>query len=400
MIQKELDKITEKDLQDLVDNAVLEGKTIEYKGSLPGNSDGDKKEFLADVSSFANAGGGDLVFGMTEDPQTKEPKSVDGLDLPTTLDQEKTRLDNIIREGLEPRLPAVHIRPVQLLNGKPVIIMRVGKSWVSPHRVIFRGHDKFYSRNSSGKYPLDVGELRTAFTMSETITERIRRFREERIARLYANETPMPMEEGPKMVLHVVPLASFTQGQRLDITDIATRPETRPKPMLFRGGSHTYTLEGFIAWSTTARFGQHGAHSYVHLYRTGVMEYAETSSLTDYPSNIRAVPTEELVSDTVDQAAAVLSSLDVPPPFFIFLTFIGVKAYSLDVPHENFIYADTPHPVGTEVLPLPEAVIEDYGVDATKALKLTFDTLWNACGYSGSVSYDKKGEWRWGRKKP
>lgn len=47
-------------------NAVSEGRTIDYKRELPGNSDGDKKEFLADVSSFANTSGGDLILGVDE----------------------------------------------------------------------------------------------------------------------------------------------------------------------------------------------------------------------------------------------------------------------------------------------------------------------------------------------
>ena len=59
VLNKPLEAIEENDLQALVDNQVAERKTIEYKESLPGNADGDKKEFLADVSSFANASGGD-----------------------------------------------------------------------------------------------------------------------------------------------------------------------------------------------------------------------------------------------------------------------------------------------------------------------------------------------------
>lgn len=62
-LNRPLDSVEESDLQELIDNQVPEGKTIEYKEALPGNSDGDKKEFLADVSSFANAAGGDLIFG-------------------------------------------------------------------------------------------------------------------------------------------------------------------------------------------------------------------------------------------------------------------------------------------------------------------------------------------------
>jgi predicted HTH transcriptional regulator len=66
MIHKRLEEIQETDLDHLVANGVPEGKTIEYKEILPGNSDGDKKEFLADVSSFANTTGGDLIFGVDE----------------------------------------------------------------------------------------------------------------------------------------------------------------------------------------------------------------------------------------------------------------------------------------------------------------------------------------------
>jgi predicted HTH transcriptional regulator len=67
MIPKPLAEITESDLLGLITNGIAESRTLDYKRSLPGNSDADKKEFLADVSSFANTAGGDLVFGIDED---------------------------------------------------------------------------------------------------------------------------------------------------------------------------------------------------------------------------------------------------------------------------------------------------------------------------------------------
>jgi hypothetical protein len=54
-LNKPLDAIGGTDLQALVDNQVREIKTIDYKVALPGNSDADKKEFLYDVSSLADA---------------------------------------------------------------------------------------------------------------------------------------------------------------------------------------------------------------------------------------------------------------------------------------------------------------------------------------------------------
>ncbi|MHB8880427.1 MAG: AlbA family DNA-binding domain-containing protein [Thermodesulfovibrionales bacterium] len=403
MIGKELTKIEEKDLQDLIDNVVLEGKTIEYKAVLPGNSDGDKKEFLADVSSFANAGGGDIIFGMTEDPQTKEPKSLDGLDLATTVDQEKTRLDNIIREGVEPRMPAVHIHTLSLATGKTAIVIRVGKSWVSPHRVIFKGHDKFYSRNSSGKYPLDVGELRTAFTMSETITERIRRFREERIASLYANETPVPMNEGTMTVLHILPVSSFASGQKLDVDKMIALP-SRPQPMRHYGYNWRYTLEGHLTYSSGG-YEDEGekerkSHSYVHLYRSGIMEFVEMSMLRrqeKFGLKIPSVSFEKEVIEAVTTASVTLKSMEVPTPLIVFLTLVKAKGYSMGV--GNIYNLDGGgHPIDRDVLVLPELVIENYDDDAGKVLKPVFDAIWNACGHSGSRNYNDKGEWTEGKR--
>ena len=56
-----VDQINESHLCALIENAVAERRTVEYKRELPERHDEAKKEFLADVSPFANANGGDLV---------------------------------------------------------------------------------------------------------------------------------------------------------------------------------------------------------------------------------------------------------------------------------------------------------------------------------------------------
>ena len=64
MISKPLEAIDQHDLKALVDNQVHEGEKIEYKRDLFGSSDSERKEFLKDVSSFANTAGGDLLIGV------------------------------------------------------------------------------------------------------------------------------------------------------------------------------------------------------------------------------------------------------------------------------------------------------------------------------------------------
>ncbi len=168
MIPKFLTEIAEADLLALITDGVAEGRTIDYKRLLPGNADMEKKEFLADASSFANTVGGDLVFGMDE--AAGLPTQITGVQT-ADFDAEIRRLDSILAAGLSPRIRS-STQIVTLAAGGRVIVIRVQRSWNGPHRVVFQGHDKFYGRNSAGKYPLDVNELRAAFTLSNTATER------------------------------------------------------------------------------------------------------------------------------------------------------------------------------------------------------------------------------------
>src|SRR5258708_23922827 len=131
MISKRLEEIGEPDLDHLLANGVTEGKTIDYKKALPGNSDSDKKEFLADVSSFANTTGGDLLFGIDEEQGA--PIAIPGLVLPDP-DLEMRRLDSIICDVLGARIRvAAHV--FQRGGKPPVLILRTERSLIWSHSV-------------------------------------------------------------------------------------------------------------------------------------------------------------------------------------------------------------------------------------------------------------------------
>jgi len=244
MINKHLDKIDISDLKQLQSNAVSEGKTIEYKKLLPTNSYADRKEFLADISSFSNASGGDLIFGILE--ENGSPKSIDGLEI-ENVDEEIRKYENIIRDGIEPRI-IFATRAVNVSGKKNIFIFRVNKSWVEPHRVIYEGHDKFYSRNSAGKYALDTNELKSAFNLSQTLTEQINKFKTERITQLISDNLPLLFYDGGKIVLHLIPLESFSPNYRIDLNPIINEP-AKLKPIYASGWSYRINLEGVLSYS-------------------------------------------------------------------------------------------------------------------------------------------------------
>lgn len=193
---KPIDCIEQSDLQRLIDDGVLEKKGLDYKRQFTGNSDGDKKELLYDITSFANAGGGFLIFGMQE--ENGIPVSIEGV-APEAVDREKLRMEQLLQTGVEPRVPGITMHNVALDDGKAVLIVHVPNSWASPHMVKIGGASKFYSRNSAGKYQLDVSELRAAFLLSETIAEKISNFRTERLGKIIARELPIEMPDNPKI---------------------------------------------------------------------------------------------------------------------------------------------------------------------------------------------------------
>src|SRR5262245_14494167 len=111
MIPKRLAEIVASDLDELVTAGRGEGRTIDYKSSLPGGSDDDRREFLYDVTSLANTHGGDLIYGV-EELQSEGgknlgiPKAIAGIRI-ESREAVQQRLDSMMRSAIDPRIPGV-----------------------------------------------------------------------------------------------------------------------------------------------------------------------------------------------------------------------------------------------------------------------------------------------------
>lgn len=384
---KPFDAINEGDLQELIRDQVREQKTIDYKEALPGHSDKDKREFLADVSSFANAAGGFLVYGMKEDAGI--PVDLCGLGQ-IDADHEILRLDSVARTGIAPRIPGFSIWPVQLADGSAAIIVRIPRSYAAPHMVTFQESSRFYSRNSAGKYPLDVGELRVAFLRSETAADRIRSFRIERLSNIIAGETPAPLKAAPRIILHIIPFSAFEPTSRFDLSSLA-HERARLAPISGGGWSQRYNLDGLLTWTTASEPGV--AESYLQVFRTGAIEAVNTQVFGNNGSQrfISSPLLEKALLEAVPRFLGIQKSLGVDVPFVVMLSLIGVRGYRLAVDNESW-WLDRYYPLERDSLLLPEALADLYECDAADLLRPMFDTLWNACGYERWMNYSSQGQ--------
>ena len=154
IIPKPLLSIKEDSLHELIANPIREKRDVEYKSESYGNKHAQRREFLADVSSFANTIGGDLLIGVQE--KNGLPVAFPGVVL-ENVDGEIQRLQQMLLYGIEPRLSGVDIHAIELSTAKYVLIVRTRRSWNGPHRVILEGHDKFYARELKWQTPDERG---------------------------------------------------------------------------------------------------------------------------------------------------------------------------------------------------------------------------------------------------
>lgn len=147
---------TEKDLEALISEKVEEGQGLDYKrsDSLPGpkSSDIKKFEFCKDVSAFANASGGVLIYGITEEEISQDGKKNkfqpvefdEGVD-PAIITKE--HLSRILNSGIQRRLEYT-ILPIKLDKnriGKVSYVIVVPQSKTA-HQVIVNQDYRYYRR--------------------------------------------------------------------------------------------------------------------------------------------------------------------------------------------------------------------------------------------------------------
>lgn len=394
MINKSIESITKSDIESLILNQVAESRTLEYKEKLPGNSDEDKREFLKDVSAFANTSGGDILYGVSEQRDSNgkttglpdQAKGLSGIN----ADEQKRRLDSILQDGLDPRIPGIRIEAIDGFTDGFIIIIRVPKSWNSPHMVVFKNSSRFFARNSAGAYQLDVAEIRSTFIASESLAERIRQFRTDRIAKLLADEGPTLLPPGPKILLHLIPISTFSSLNQINISEVGRRASPIP-PGNVSGWDARFNLDGILNYAATNRE-TNEAYSYAQLFRNGSIEAVCSLARNDNEKFISGYY-ETIVFQALKRYISLLQELEINPPVIVCLSLAGVRGYSVGDPIYASLRPYAQNNFDRDVLIIPEISIEDYSVALPQVLQQPFDTIWQASGRAGSPNYDDAGNW-------
>lgn len=390
-------------IQGLIENKVSEGKEFEYKRDKIGNRDPDKKEFLQDISSFANSGTGYVILGVDEGSGSQKgiPNSIVGIEV-DSIDEEKLRLESMIRDGIEPRILGIELKGLMLdadSQNRAVMVIKIPTSLSPPHMVKFQGSQTFYSRNSGGKYRLDVSELRNLFGLHESYIQWMRNFRIDRVSKIISEDTPLPLNKFPLVLIHIVPINAYNNQHKVDLTEYDYYPHLLQTISGINGRQDTqgcrYNFDGLV---TFAGYLENEAPSeiaeYTQLYRNGIVEAVWSLPFSAYlrmfsigEKTIPSLLFEEGIIKAITYYSNRLKS-HYQIPVFIMLSLLRISGYKMITNNGRTI------PFSRDTLIFPEVVLSNFDSDISILMKQTFDIIWNSVGEEKSIYYNDDGSRR------
>jgi hypothetical protein len=384
-----LDRVGEADIQRLISMGVAESQYLDYKQETYGDAGNDRSEFLADISSFANTLGGDLVMGVAEvggQPTAVTPFTGD-------CDAEKRRLGQIALSGLEPRIPNLQIHSVPIAVGGNAIIVRVPRSVIPPHRVVARNSNRFWARAGTTKYEPNVEQLRRLFNDALHLGDRIRAFQTDRLIKITAGDTPIPMAPIGKVVVHVVSVPSFADGRMVDIVSVLGRGTYLPRPLdeLNLPAMGAVNLDGYVNY---AAGGPGVRQAYAQFFRNGAIEgVGELRTEDGVNSRFIGGGFTQLIVTHVQQYLQVQKSYEMGLPVYIFLSLCNAARTVYRHSPEGFGWHETKQ-LGREIAAFPEIYVDSFDVDVPAVMRPVFNVMWNAFGLPQCEIYDGQGKLR------
>ena len=360
MVTINLEDLTLEDVSKVFQNH-REGNTIEYKRDLQIYSEKETKEFLADVSSFANANGGTIFYGIDEQD------GLVGIEI-QELDTFRLRVQQKIEDGILPR-PGFKIKFLETSENKYIFIIQVHKSFSGPHAV--KSSDQYYYRSDAGKRRMDHFQLKNAFLQSNALKEEIEKFCNRKVSEILLKETPVQLSDEAVVAMFLIPINYW--NDEIIVEPAKLKDSSSGFQIMDFGVGHVErNFDGFM-------IGNHNK-GYLQLFRNGTILSVSSSITTNVIDSKNYVPTtifQEEIHLAFRRGLHLYKILEIGPPFLGVLFLIGAQNH---FPPPPVIPVFRGKEIGKEVVRFPEIYVTDYPEAFVVYTKKWFDYLWQGFG--------------------
>jgi Putative DNA-binding domain len=184
-----LERLAHAQVADLVTNAVAEAYDLDFKATLYGKSDKERRDLAGDVAALANTAGGVIVLGIAEDNQARAA-AAPGVAL---SDAEVGRVRQVVASQVSP-LPTLDVLQLEdpQHTGHGFMLLAVPRSPMGPHAVLVNESLRFPKRNGTTTTYLSEPEVadayRARFVGIQSRFDDLARYERELLDRLDASE--------------------------------------------------------------------------------------------------------------------------------------------------------------------------------------------------------------------
>lgn len=381
-LPRDLTTLNEAIFVSLIDEHVSEGTYLDFKRDLPTRDARGTNDLIADVSAFANSSGGDLLYGIEEDGEGRALSIVPQLG---NMDEEARRIQDVLMNNIEPRVPGVQVQPVTV-DGGFVIVIRVPQSWAGPHRV--RSNFQFYIRENGRKRPLDVPEVRGLFLRSDHQAQRVRDFRTERLGKILAGEVPHRLVQGSILVAHFVPTQAALGTVDVDPI-IYMRHRRLPVLSTTIPGARVNADGALVVRNPNPQ----GTYGYSQLFRNGYFETVKVFAFEgENRASLGSLAYEEQFISLVRQLREEYVHLGIGVEMTCMVSIVRADRLELGVNRWDFNLDEHQGYFDRTNLVLPDVLLPGELV-AEQALRPVFDLVWQSAGLERSANYNANGDW-------
>ncbi len=409
---KPIDKITFDDVKNLVDSGQIEAETLEFKAEFPKADEGGKSDIAKDLTAFANAQGGDIIYGVKENRSGEGDKGkgyeICGVEK-NQIDGFLQRLGHIAKDRCSPPLKSYEISPPIDIPGSPdrkLLVVRVWLSLAGPHsseRTL-----PVYVRGINSNDPINISQLREIMDFQTTLADRAAAWRAARIEKLNRGWFPRGIGMSyidysagercgnwtpgkPLFVAHLMPLHGFRREPLINIPAVA-RDGVR-FPVLFCNSQYDIlpVRDGILYYfryirspffsreqitGSQDRQSDFPTLSYTMLFRNGSVEIASANILG--MRNPQFLRTDLFGTgapgpfSVCQNCLAKLDDLKVAPPLLVGFCLSGVKDFWLSIGNK---------PIAEAPIISPDYWMDGYNSDLPGFFNNFLDIVANAAGH-------------------
>ena len=117
------------------------------------------------------------------------------------------------------------------------------------------------------------------------------------------------------------------------------------------------------------------------------------------PKDLDGKDMERWLLDSMPSYLQLLGALGTGLPILVMISLLSVEGYSIvirtprpSLPIGSEYSGDIPRTIDRENLLVPEVMVESYDEKLEDLMRISFDTIWNAAGWTRSMGYDEKGK--------